>query len=1036
MRSVTSPLLVRSAPAGVSAAFPIAFPTVALPVPILLADAEQTVVDVNDCFVEEFDVPAATLLGQSLAGLFGVGGELLRGLAARAGESARPALLTDCEMRLPGAAPARVDLRVGADGGQWVLAVLRRAPPQGAAGAGYRLLAAAIENSPIPWTLQGPDYRLVLVNAAYCRLAGYRREELIGRDPIEWHPPEVQAEMRRLRDSVGAHVRAAVGAGTMVTRELIHRNGRRVPYRMVVGNTLDDRGTPLIHCQFFDLRAERRLRGRVRSHRDWVHEVFEQAPVGMLLTGPDGRSLANAMAHRMLGEDDDDRIASLLGVSPERHGGPAVGQTGRTMAVVGEPPAMVTEPDAILRAPPAIDGAPDDLVAPVPSTPALGGRRRLTSDEFSPDLHDGSPPAVLDAARSVAVSTPTGRRWFECRQVAMRDSDGRGDQVLTVFTEKTRELELAEEVRGALSQQSAILRCVSAGLAHVVGEIIVQVNREMERLAGRPEAHLVGQPLEALFDDVDWAAVRAHLDGDEADGAYSGTVSVRGRDGQRWQGRLTVRWVEQGRPDLGVLVMFADMSDLIRRSARLQASVEHMRRYLDAQPVGTAQVRGDRIAHANTTLCRLLGLDAHALVGRGFASLFEAGEAVASALASVQGGAAAAGEPVLQVTLRAGSGGPRDALLLLTPIEGSAEVIATLVDLNQLRALADRAARDEARFEGFARLSDDAMLIVEGPQAIVRFVNRRAEEMTGLRPDDMLGRPMSALADIVSPPDRGLVGRAYGELLESGGGTASLLISTDTPAHGPRTLRVRLFAKAGLTSECFVMLEDVTETLRLERARLEEALAQRDLLVREVHHRIKNNLQGVSGLLHQVGVERPEVARWLEDAARQIEAIARVYGLEVRTGESILLRRFVDAVVGGSHLDGRLDSVRVDYAPIPEIDHWRLPQSEVVPMALILNELLANAGRHGPPGQPCRVAVGADGSGAWIHVINAGGLPAGFDFATLPRGATGLGLVKALLPRRGAALRFTQADGETCAALSLQAPVVRAVPEPGAGGAP
>jgi two-component sensor histidine kinase len=48
-----------------------------------------------------------------------------------------------------------------------------------------------------------------------------------------------------------------------------------------------------------------------------------------------------------------------------------------------------------------------------------------------------------------------------------------------------------------------------------------------------------------------------------------------------------------------------------------------------------------------------------------------------------------------------------------------------------------------------------------------------------------------------------------------------------------------------------LVASDVTEQRAAEQARFEAAISQREMLVKEVHHRIKNNLQGVAGLLQQ-----------------------------------------------------------------------------------------------------------------------------------------------------------------------------------------
>jgi uncharacterized alpha-E superfamily protein len=62
---------------------------------------------------------------------------------------------------------------------------------------------------------------------------------------------------------------------------------------------------------------------------------------------------------------------------------------------------------------------------------------------------------------------------------------------------------------------------------------------------------------------------------------------------------------------------------------------------------------------------------------------------------------------------------------------------------------------------------------------------------------------------------------------------------------------------------------DVTEQRAAQQARFDAAIAQREVLVREVHHRIKNNLQGVAGLLQQIGARRPEMAAAMSEVAER-----------------------------------------------------------------------------------------------------------------------------------------------------------------------
>jgi len=64
-----------------------------------------------------------------------------------------------------------------------------------------------------------------------------------------------------------------------------------------------------------------------------------------------------------------------------------------------------------------------------------------------------------------------------------------------------------------------------------------------------------------------------------------------------------------------------------------------------------------------------------------------------------------------------------------------------------------------------------------------------------------------------------------------------------------------------------------------------------------VHHRIKNNLQGVAGLLQQVALRRPEVKGVIGEAVSQVQAIAQVYGLQVRAAGPLRLQPDDTAVV-------------------------------------------------------------------------------------------------------------------------------------------
>ena len=220
-----------------------------------------------------------------------------------------------------------------------------------------------------------------------------------------------------------------------------------------------------------------------------------------------------------------------------------------------------------------------------------------------------------------------------------------------------------------------------------------------------------------------------------------------------------------------------------------------------------------------------------------------------------------------------------------------------------------------------------------------------------------------------------------------------------------------------------LMVADEVTALRLaEQERFDAAIAQRGMLVQEVHHRIKNNLQGVAGLLQQTGVRFPEIAPVLTEAVGQLQAIANVYGLQVGLSGPVHLLELIQSVTASVQ---RTFSREIGFeAQGDQPGRWRLPEMESIPVALTVNELLTNAIKHGGDASvACRVVAGENEVA--IEILNRGRLREGFDLAQVGAGASGLGLVRALLPRRSADLRIEQAGDMVRTRVGLRPPAVR-----------
>ena len=153
---------------------------------------------------------------------------------------------------------------------------------------------------------------------------------------------------------------------------------------------------------------------------------------------------------------------------------------------------------------------------------------------------------------------------------------------------------------------------------------------------------------------------------------------------------------------------------------------------------------------------------------------------------------------------------------------------------------------------------------------------------------------------------------------------------------------------------------------------------QRYALIREVHHRIKNSLQGVAGLLRQHLGDKPLLRPLLESTSSQVYAIAAVRGLQGEaSGAAINLRMLVARVAAS--VSGIMHEPIVLSERCASLGAYIVNEEESVAVAIVLNELMMNAAKHRAPGTG---AIGIDAAprdhGVELRIRNAGFLPPNF----------------------------------------------------------
>lgn len=143
---------------------------------------------------------------------------------------------------------------------------------------------------------------------------------------------------------------------------------------------------------------------------------------------------------------------------------------------------------------------------------------------------------------------------------------------------------------------------------------------------------------------------------------------------------------------------------------------------------------------------------------------------------------------------------------------------------------------------------------------------------------------------------------------------------------------------------------DITETKEI-RSRIEASLNEKEALLREIHHRVKNNLAVVHALLGLQAdrVSDAEHAEMFEESRRRIRSMALAHELLYQSDNLLEIRapEYLGQLV--DHLTGPIAGIGGRVSLVKEIEDVGLPLDTAIPLGLIVTELVSNAVKHAFP---------------------------------------------------------------------------------------
>jgi PAS domain S-box-containing protein len=315
--------------------------------------------------------------------------------------------------------------------------------------------------------------------------------------------------------------------------------------------------------------------------------------------------------------------------------------------------------------------------------------------------------------------------------------------------------------------------------------------------------------------------------------------------------------------------------------------------------------------------------------------------------------------------------------------------------------------------EAIVESTDDAIIGLT-PEGVIESWNSGAEQLFGYPGDEVIGQQMSLLV----PPDLREEQEQILEAVRSGpikhyetcrrrkDGTLVDIALTVSPVRNSDGQLI------GVSS----IARDITEGKMAER--MMASLKEKEVLLKEVHHRVKNNLQVISSLLNLQArhVVDPKALEMFKESQNRVRSIALFH-------ERLYQSKDLAHVEAAEYLKNLISNLLATYGATPNAVDLRVVPDDIlfgvdvaIPLGLVVNELISNALKHAFPESRrgrVRVLLRREGKDSYVLEVSDDGIgfPKELDFRCAP--SLGLQLVCTLTEQLGGSIELSNSSGTT-----------------------
>jgi PAS domain S-box-containing protein len=293
-------------------------------------------------------------------------------------------------------------------------------------------------------------------------------------------------------------------------------------------------------------------------------------------------------------------------------------------------------------------------------------------------------------------------------------------------------------------------------------------------------------------------------------------------------------------------------------------------------------------------------------------------------------------------------------------------------------------------------------------------VNKATINITGLSRNDLIGKPLNEL-DLILEEDKLLNVEKIVNLVD--GYEVKPFEARLLDKNGKlRWVNIRLISieKEDVISFILIIASDITELKHYEKE-IQDSLHEKEILLQEIHHRVKNNMQIISSLLsiQTRYVDDKESINVLKESQNRVKSLAMIHEklYKSKNFDKIYLLDYIESLVWDLFYSYAIKKGRI--IPILDIDDIKLNIETSVPCGLIITELVSNCLKYAFPNQKegeLKVSLKSIGNEYKLIISDNGiGIPENIDFFNTD--SLGLQLVNSLTDQIDGKIEFNRDNG-------------------------